>query len=407
MLLLPNLPPIDPKRLGQRLFEARQARGLTQQEAADYLQCSRPVLIAIEKGTRPAKPDEIIKLASLYGRTVHELVRPGEPVSDLQPHLRAAVRKNEPGNEEMEQAIKDLQRFAENYRELETLMGTPMTSNYPPEVPLTDHVKVAALAEDVAIRERSRLGLGDQPVYELRELLEADVGLRIMYGDLPSQIAGMYAYAGDVGCCIVINRRHPPERRRASLSHGYGHVLVDRYSPGVDYLTYPGRRPGNERFAESFGMAFLMPATSVRRRFNEIVSTKGDFQVADLCRLSHLYFVSVEAMAYRLEGLQLIPEGTMEHLRESRFEVRKAKGILDLPERPETSGRYPTRYVYLAVHAYEQAKISEGQLARFLSVDRVTAREIVERVSQTTNVQDDGSVEESRLPSEKSLLSNA
>jgi hypothetical protein len=154
-------------------------------------------------------------------------------------------------------------------------------------------------------------------------------------------------------------------------------------------------------------MAFLMPGTSLRRRFNEIVSTKGDFQVADLCRLSHLYFVSVEAMAYRLEGLQLIPEGTMEHLRESRFEVRKAKGILDLPERPETNDRYPSRYVYLAVHAYEQAKISEGQLARFLSVDRVTAREIVDRVSQTTNVQDDGSVEESRLPSQKSLLSNA
>jgi transcriptional regulator with XRE-family HTH domain len=124
-----NIPSIDPKRLGQRLYEARQARGLTQQEAADCLQCSRPVLIAIEKGTRPAKPDEIIRLASLYGRTVHELVRPGEPVSDLQPHLRAAVSKVEPGNEEMERAITELQRFAENYRELEMLMGTPMACN--------------------------------------------------------------------------------------------------------------------------------------------------------------------------------------------------------------------------------------------------------------------------------------
>jgi len=402
-----NLPSIDPKRLGQRLLEARQARGLTQQEAADYLQCSRPVLIAIEKGTRPPKPDEILRLASLYGRTVHELVRPGEPVSDLQPHLRAAVSRVEPGNQEMERAIKDLQQFAENYRELETLMGAPMTSNYPPEVPLTDHVKVAALAEDVAVRERNRLGLGDQPICELRELLETDVGLRIMYADLPSRIAGMYAYAGDVGCCIVINRRHPAERRRASLAHEYGHVIVDRYSPGVDYVAYPGRKPTNERFAESFGMSFLMPATSLRRRFNEIVSAKGDFQVADLCRLNHLYFVSVEAMVYRLESLQLIPEGTMEHLRESRFEVRKAKGILELPERPETNDRYPDRYVYLAVHVYEQAKISEGQLAKFLSVDRVTAREIAERVSQTTNVQDDGSVEESRLPFQRSLLPNA
>jgi Zn-dependent peptidase ImmA (M78 family)/transcriptional regulator with XRE-family HTH domain len=401
-----KIPSIDPKRLGQRLAQARQARGLTQQEAADHLQCSRPVLIAIEKGTRPPKPDEIIKLASLYGRTVHELVRPGEPVSDLQPHLRAAISKAEVGGKEMEQATEELQQFVENYHVLETLMSAPMINNYPAEISLTDHVKVAALGEDVAIRERNRLGLGDQPICNLREILETDVGLRIMYGDLPSRIAGRYVYAGDLGACIVINRRHPPERRRASLAHEYGHVIVDRYKPGVDYLNHD-RKPASERFAESFGMSFLMPATSVRRRFNEIVSTKGDFQVADLCRLSHLYFVSVEAMAYRLEGLQLIPSGTMEHLRECRFPVREAKDILELGEQAETSDRYPERYVNLAVHAYEQAKISEGQLARFLSVDPVTAREIVERVSQSTNVTDDGNVEESRLPFQRSLLPNA
>ncbi len=46
-----------------------------------------------------------------------------------------------------------------------------------------------------------------------------------------------------------------------------------------------------------------MPATSVRRRFNQIVNESGDFQIADLCRLSHFYNASVEAMTLRLEGL--------------------------------------------------------------------------------------------------------
>ena len=46
---------IDPKLLGQRLVEARKARGVTQEDAAKHLECSRPILIAIEKGTRPAK----------------------------------------------------------------------------------------------------------------------------------------------------------------------------------------------------------------------------------------------------------------------------------------------------------------------------------------------------------------
>ena len=80
---------IDPKVLGQRIAEARKARGVTQEDAAKHLECSRPILIAIEKGTRPLKAQEIVKLASFFGRSVHELVRPGEPLVDIQPHLRA------------------------------------------------------------------------------------------------------------------------------------------------------------------------------------------------------------------------------------------------------------------------------------------------------------------------------
>jgi len=285
-------------------------------------------------------------------------------------------------------------------------MNAPMRLPYPPEIQLTNHMEVVSLAEDVAISERNRLGLGDQPVDNLREILESEVGLRIMYGSLPSNIAGMYAYAGDLGCCILINRKHPAERRRATLIHEYGHVIVDRYKPGVDYLASQGRKPANERFAESFGMSFLMPATSVRRRFNEIVSTTKDFHVADLCRLSHLYFVSVEAMAYRLEGLRLIPDGTMRHLRESQFKVNKAKDMLELPAQPETKGSFSDRYIYLCILAFEQTEISEGQLANFLNVDRVTAREIVEQTGQGFYVKDDGTVKEECLDFQQSLMVN-
>jgi len=402
---MPNIPAINPEIIGQRLAEARKARGMTQQEAADHLQCSRPTLIGIEKGTRPPKPDEIVTLATLYGRTVHDLVRPGEVVVGLQPHLRAVANKVEPDNEELDNAINQLQQFAENYRELEELLDTPMACNYPMEVRLVDRVNVVVLAEDIAVRERNRLGLGDQPIYHLRSLLESDVGLRIMYGNLPSQIAGLYAYAGDFGCCILINRKHPAERRRASLIHEYGHVIADRYKPGVDYLKHRGRKPINERFAESFGMSFLMPATSVRRHFNAIISATNNFYVADLCRLSHCYYVSVEAMAYRLEGLQLIPKGVIQHLRESHFKVLKAKDILELPVQLETNNQYPNRYVFLAVQAYEQAKISELQLARFLGVDPVTARETVEKISrQGKDVTNEGECEDYRFDFQRSLL---
>ncbi|MFI5459229.1 MAG: helix-turn-helix domain-containing protein [Isosphaerales bacterium] len=234
---MPPLESIDPRILGQRITEARKARGKTQEEVADFLECSRPTYIAIEKGDRAAKSSEIIKLASFLGRKVHELVRPTEPVIDLQPHLRAVAEKMKGADEEaLNVAIDELQRLAEDYRDLEKLMNAPLRFNHPSEVTLNPRIDAAELAESVALQERQRLGLGDQPVIYLRSALEWDVGLRIFYWNLPSAIAGMYAYTADLGCCILVNRKHPPERRRVSMLHEYGHLIVDRYKPGIDYL---------------------------------------------------------------------------------------------------------------------------------------------------------------------------
>src|SRR5205085_12385881 len=114
-LTMPQPEAIDPRMLGQRIAAARKARGKTQEEVADFLECSRPTYIAIEKGDRAAKSAEIIKLASFLGRKVHELVRPTEPVVDLQPHLRAVVAKMKGADDQaLNAAIDELQRLAED-----------------------------------------------------------------------------------------------------------------------------------------------------------------------------------------------------------------------------------------------------------------------------------------------------
>jgi Zn-dependent peptidase ImmA (M78 family)/DNA-binding XRE family transcriptional regulator len=406
---MPQPETLNPRILGQRIAEARKARGKTQEEVAEFLGCSRPTYIAIEKGDRPAKTDEILKLAHFLGRKVNELVRPTEPVVDLQPHLRAVAEKMKGTDEAaLESAIAELQQLAEDYRDLERMMNAPLRFNYPPEVSLDSRIDAAELAEGVASQERRRLGLGDQPVIYLRSTLEWDVGLRIFYsGALPSAIAGMYAYTADLGCCILVNRKHPPERRRVSMLHEYGHLIVDRYKPGIDYLTITGRKPANERFAEAFALGFLTPASSVRQRFHDIVTTTKDFQVADLRRLSHFYFVSVEAMALRLEQLGLIPKGSWQYLKESRFAPRRAAELLGLEPQPTNDEPYPQRYQYLAVHAYARGEIGDSDLAHYLRCDIVAAREIVSRTLTSREIEATGEEGELRLDFDHSLLSGA
>ncbi|RJP35228.1 MAG: ImmA/IrrE family metallo-endopeptidase [Phycisphaerales bacterium] len=398
---------IDPLELGRRLAAARKARGVTQQDAAAQLGCSRPTLIAIEKGERRAKPEEIVTLAAFYARSVHELVRPGLRAVELAPHLRAEIsRGGTVANADVDAAIIELQRFAEDYRELERLLDAKSISVYPPEVTLPSRGSLSDFAEDVAMRERGRLGLGHHPVYDLRQVLEAEVGLRIFYRGLPSRIAGMFAYTADLGFCVLINRKHPPERRRATLAHEYGHALCDRHKPGIDYLDGRDRKSAVERFAEAFGLALLMPAAGVRRKFHDITASTGDFQVADLCRLSHYYWVSVQAMALRLEDLGLIPRGSWDLLAEKGFKPGRAAEDLGLPRRDAlTDEPYPERYKYLAVQAYESGKISEGQLCRFLRCDPVQAREVVADCLNQSYVDADGQELSRAMPFDESLLS--
>ena len=76
--------PASPRTVGLRLLEARKARGVTQEVAAEHLGMSRPTFIAMEKGERAAKPEELVKLAAFYGRPVSYFLRTLEPVSDFQ-----------------------------------------------------------------------------------------------------------------------------------------------------------------------------------------------------------------------------------------------------------------------------------------------------------------------------------
>src|SRR5579862_319043 len=373
-----------PHLVAQRLTDARKASGRTQEEACAHLGMSRPTFIAIEKGLRTATPEEILKLASFYGRSVHELIRPGAPTVSLEPHRRTALSAARPDYATLQKAIGEMQRLAEDYAELERLLNNKLVERFPNEITLPKSLSARSLrafAENVAVRERARLFLGDQPIPNLRHMLENEVGIRIFLGDIPSGVAGMYAFVADVRYCVMINRLHPIERRRATLAHEYGHFLCDRHKPGIDYLEEQMRRSLNERFVEAFAMSFLMPETGIRRQFHEVCDSSGDFQVADLCRLSNFYCVSVQAMALRMEALELIPDGTWDFLKQEQFKVADARLALNLERLASMDSNevYPIRYKYLAVQAYEQGLISEGQLARFLRCDRTTARDIVEQ----------------------------
>jgi Zn-dependent peptidase ImmA (M78 family)/DNA-binding XRE family transcriptional regulator len=373
---------LDPQTLGARLQEARKARGLTQDAVAASMEVARTTIVAIEKGERRLTANELIKLAALYGLGLSRLVGRPQQIEALVPQFRAAWKPDA----ELESCVVELQKLAEDYFELERLCDRPLAKNYPAVYAFDDGTPDQA-GEEIAQRERNRLGLGDGPVPDLIQILESDLGLRVFKLALPSKVAGMFAYNDTLGGCIAVNGNHPDARSNWSLAHEFAHFLTTRYQSEVTFLFADKPSSRKERFAESFAKYFLMPANGLSRRFMEVYrANQRKMSLADILSLADLFKVSVQAMVLRLEELQRLPTGTWDRLAMEGFKPRQAQKALGLLHPPGKVTRLPQRYVYLVALAFWGEKITEGQAARFLRTDRVSAREILDEIHKRSEV---------------------
>jgi hypothetical protein len=79
-----------------------------------------------------------------------------------------------------------------------------------------------------------------------------------------------------------------------------------------------------------------------------------------------------------LETLRRLAAGTWDRLITEGFEVQKAQHLLGIDANPPVRDMFPQRYVSLAVMAFRNGQLSEGQLAKYLRTDRLAARMTVE-----------------------------
>jgi len=380
-----NLKKLDPRVLGERLKDARKARGLTQEAVASRLGILRTTLVAIEKGKRRVTPGELIEMVKMFGRSLSEMVSQRSNKEPFVPQFRLPPNQTSITEAELTAAAVDLESLARDFVELEEMQGTVMRSQFPPvyalEVP---GVTPEQRGEEIAAEERTRIGLGDGPIADLRSLLEEAVGVRVFYLDLPAKVGALFACNDELGACIAVNRKHPPTRGNWSLAHEYGHFLTTRYQADVNFTHDRWGKLGAEKFADAFARNFLMPRAGVCRRLSEAVKAHGKgVTIGDVMALAHLYRVSAEAMFLRLEELKRIPFGTWDSLRKKRqFSPDQARTALGLGIELRQP-MLPLRYRLLAQSAYDRRELlTEGQFARKLRLDRVSARLELEALRQ-------------------------
>ena len=375
---------LSAQEIGRRLRLARENADIRQDEAATVIGVSRPTLVSIEKGARRVRIQEMQMLARHYGVSANALLRREAVHTALMPRFRK-LRETE--DVHTAAAIELFNDLIKADVELENILGIERRRHYPPDRGIHKG-DVVAMAETHAKELRDWLGLGPGPIADIFSLIELGLGIRLYQRRLSSgsRVAGLFTYDETVGACIFLNANHPLPRRVQSAAHELGHFYGTRENPEVleEDEKFLSRE---ERYANTFGRAFLAPAESFSESFRQLKEITGKTTRRLIILLSQQYNIARQACGLRLEELGLVNKGTWawfennggiteQHVREVLGEMAirsdPAKSDADRPTSHRTS---------LMVHAaWKRELLSEGQLAELLKVGRVELRGVIDQI---------------------------
>lgn len=350
--------------LGRRIARARERRGLTQAQLAEALGLSQSAISRIESGVRAVDSLELARIAAVLGVSVLELLEERPLPEELLAFAGRLQAARAPGA--VDRARQRVVELLELHRLLSDLGGPPEQGPEIPRIPLSRRGLAIDQGAELARRARKRLGLGDEPLPDLLELLEEHLGVDVALEPLPDGVEGLCIRLEDFSLALV--RSQPVAgRERFTLAHELGHLLAGDAAPlHLDEQLFG--QGLEEMRANAFAAHFLMPQAGLERR---IRGRPVDGQV--VCELQYAFGVSLEALLWHLRNLHLIDERTRAALQASGPKALALRyGYLtdwEASYRVTPLRRPPARLLRRAMYAYVRGLIGVEVLANLLDKD--------------------------------------
>jgi Zn-dependent peptidase ImmA (M78 family)/transcriptional regulator with XRE-family HTH domain len=293
--------------VGERLTEAREARGIMSKSAlADLLDVSSNAISQYENNTCKPRYEVLSQIADLLKVKESFFFRPLLPAPENPIFWRSRHAATKASRVVAKRKFNWAKSIADEY--LKSYLDFPeLAVPSRNELSVPDDPKTLSdnQIEEIASRCRSYWGLGKSPISNLTVLLE-DHGLLITYGSLESPKLDAFSSVSEIDhsfhMFLSTDSRSAP-RSRFDCAHELGHLILHSHL-STDYFE-PGKKTERhaliEHQAYRFASSFLMPADSFR----------GDVWMTalePLLSLKEEWKVSVAAMIKRCDDLGMLDE---------------------------------------------------------------------------------------------------
>ena len=284
--------------IGERIRDARVSSNINQEKIAELLGFNdRQIVSNIERGERKVSSDELISLMKILDKPLEYFT---DPFLITQEEVFSwRVDTEAPLPAEYENKAKKL---IAAYREFSRMIGHRISA-------LSQQMQITKQStyddvEEIAEFLVQEWKLSDIPYNNLRNVLEDNLHIPVLYVDAPKNISGASCKLENLNC-ILINRNEPVGRQSFNLAHELFHLLTwDIYPPKRIDQAQIEPKPKEEKFADKFASVLLMPKQSISDYFNSLNSEEE--LLTRLEKVANHFHVSVAAAYWRLFHLKLI-----------------------------------------------------------------------------------------------------
>lgn len=299
-------------QFAQRLANARKMAGFSMDQLAHISGLSKNAISRYENGIMQPDSSNLIKLAKALNVKVDYFFRK----SGVELQEVAFRKKAKLGSKSIDSIKYRVIDRVERYLELENILAI----NNQFVNPINGlHITHEQDIETATQQIRTNWRIGQNSIPAVVEMLE-DNHIKVVEVEEPLEFDGLSSMIDNKIPVIVVNKNFPVERKRFTLLHELGHLLMNLPNDISDR--------DKEKMCHRFAGSFLIPQ---KKFIAELGNKRGKFLTEELIAIQKEWGISIAAIMQRAKDL-----GIINHDRLRQFYI-KCNMNPDLKERVEAS----------------------------------------------------------------------